>query len=218
LPVERIIHVVEDDDHVRDAVALLLEASGYSVLTYASGVVFLESAKSAVPGCILLDIHMPEMNGLEVQRRLTASGVQSPVIILTGQSDISLAVEAMRGGAFEFLEKPYQNEALLEAVREAFATLEATNDDRATTADAKVRVTQLTGPETQVMRGLLAGLPNKLIAYELNINVRTAETYRAKVMQKLNARGLSAAVRVALAAGMEPLIPQTRGASDSLLG
>jgi two-component system response regulator FixJ len=217
LPVKRIIHVVEDDDHVRDAVSLLLEASGYNVLTYPSGVAFLKSVGSAIPGCILLDIHMPEMNGLEVQRQLRASGVLSPVIILTGQSDISLAVEAMKGGAFEFLEKPYPNEALLEAVREAFAKLEATNDDRATTADAKVRVTRLTGPETQVMRGLLAGLPNKLIAYELDINVRTAESYRAKVMEKLNARGLSAAVRVALAAGMEPLIPQTRAAPDGLL-
>jgi two-component system response regulator FixJ len=207
LPTKRLIHVVDDDDDVRDAVALLLEASGYEVLTYPSGVVFLETLGAAVPGCILLDIHMPEMNGLEVQRRLAASGVQWPVIVLTGQSDISLAVQAMQSGAFEFLEKPYPNNALLEAVRDAFARLEATSEDRAMTADAKVRITRLTDCEIQVMRALLAGLPNKLIAFELDISVRKVEIYRANVMEKLDARSLSTAVRLALAAGVEPLIP-----------
>jgi two-component system response regulator FixJ len=208
LPNRRIIHVVDDDDDVRDSVALLLEASGYEVLTYPSGLDFLETQGAAIPGCILLDIHMPGMDGLEVQRQLTANGVPSPVIVLTGQSDISLAVQAMKNGAFEFLEKPYLNDVLLAAVRDAFGRLEATCEDRAMNADAKLRVAKLTGRETQVMRALLAGLPNKLIAYELDISVRTVEIYRANVMEKLDARSLSTAVRIALAAGVEALIPR----------
>ncbi len=207
MPYRRIVHVVDDDDDVRDSAAMLLEASGYEVRTYPSGVAFLDAPGAAVPGCILLDIHMPEMSGLEAQRRLTASSVQWPVIVLTGQSDISLAVQAMQNGAFEFLEKPYPNDTLLEAVRDAFARLEATSEDRAMTADAKVRVARLTDQEVQVMRVLLAGLPNKLIAFELNISVRTVEIHRANVMEKLDARSLTTAVRIALAAGVEPLIP-----------
>ena len=207
MPNKRIVHVVDDDDDVRNSVALLLEASGYEVAAYPSGVDFLDTLGAAIPGCILLDIHMPEMNGLEVQRQLTERGVQWPVIVLTGQSDISLAVQAMNHGAFEFLEKPYLNDALLEAVGDAFARLEATGEDRALTADAKVRTAKMTDRETQVMRGLLAGLPNKLIAYELDISVRTVEIHRANVMDKLDARSLSTAVRIALATGMAPLIP-----------
>jgi two-component system response regulator FixJ len=129
------------------------------------------------------------------------------VIVLTGQGDISIAVQAMKNGAFEFLEKPYLNEVLLEAARDAFARLEATTEDRAITAQAKAGIAKLTGREMQVMQGLLAGLPNKLIAYELDISVRTVEIYRANVMEKLGARSLSTAVRIALAAGIEPLIP-----------
>jgi two-component system response regulator FixJ len=201
------LHVVDDDDDVRESAALLLEASGYSVLTFASGVAFLETFDPLIPACILLDIHMPGMDGLEVQRQLAARGVAYPVIVLTGQGDISIAVQAMKNGAFEFLEKPYLNDVLLAAVRDAFARLEHTQEDRAIIAESKLQVAKLTGREAQVMQGLLAGLPNKLIAYELDISVRTVEIYRANVMEKLDARSLSTAVRIALAAGVEPLIP-----------
>jgi two-component system response regulator FixJ len=187
--------------------ALLLEVSGYEVLTYPSGVDFLETFDASAPACILLDIHMPGTDGLEAQRQLAARGVQAPVIVLTGQSDISLAVQAMKSGAFEFLEKPFLNDVLLAAVHDAFARLEETHEDRAITAESKLRVARLTERETRVMRGLLAGLPNKLIAYELDIGVRTVEIDRANVMEKLDARSLSTAVRMALAAGVEPLIP-----------
>jgi two-component system response regulator FixJ len=201
------LHIVDDDDDVRESAALLLEASGYSVVTFASGVAFLEAFDPLIPACILLDIHMPGMDGLEVQRQLAARGVAYPVIVLTGQGDISIAVQAMKNGAFEFLEKPYLNDVLLGAVRDAFARLEDTQEDRAMTAESKLQVAKLTGREAQVMQGLLAGLPNKLIAYELDISVRTVEIYRANVMEKLDARSLSTAVRIALAAGVEPLIP-----------
>jgi two-component system response regulator FixJ len=207
MPSRRTLHIVDDDDDVRESAALLLDAAGYSVFTYPSGVDFLERFDASIPACILLDIHMPGMDGLEVQRQLAAREVGNPVIVLTGQGDISIAVQAMKNGAFEFLEKPYLNDVLLAAVRDAFARLEETTEDRAITADSRTRIAKLTGRETQVMQGLLAGLPNKLIAYELDISVRTVEIYRANVMEKLDARSLSTAVRMALAAGVEPLIP-----------
>jgi two-component system response regulator FixJ len=201
------LHIVDDDDDVRESAALLLDASGYSVTTYSSGFEFLERLDPTIPACVLLDIHMPQMDGLEVQRRLAERGVAFPVIVLTGRGDISIAVQAMKRGAFEFLEKPYLNEILLEAATDAFAKLEAVTEDRAVTAEAKAGVARLTAREKEVLQGLLAGLPNKLIAYELEISVRTVEIYRANVMDKLNAKSLSTAVRIALAAGVEQLIP-----------
>jgi two-component system response regulator FixJ len=200
------VHIVDDDDDVRESAELLLESAGYSVVPHASGVAFLEALDPTIPACILLDIHMPQMDGIEVQRRLLDRGVTFPVIVLTGQGDISIAVQAMKNGAFEFLEKPYLNEVLLEAVSDAVKKLEVTNEDRAMTALAREQVAKLTNREMQVMKALLTGLPNKLIAYELEISVRTVEIYRANVMDKLNARSLSTAVRVALAAGVEPLV------------
>jgi two-component system response regulator FixJ len=207
MPSRRTLHIVDDDDDVRESAALLLDAAGYSVTAYASGVEFLAKVDPAVPACVLLDIHMPQMDGLEVQRRLVERGITFPVIVLTGQGDISIAVQAMKHGAFEFLEKPYLNDVLLQAAADAFAKLEAVTEDRAVTAQAKAGVAKLTARETEVLQGLLAGLPNKLIAFELGISVRTVEIYRANVMDKLNARSLSTAVRVALAAGVEPLVP-----------
>ncbi|HEX3365518.1 response regulator transcription factor [Phenylobacterium sp.] len=207
MPSRRTLHIVDDDDDVRESAALLLDASGYSVTTYSSGFEFLERLDPTIPACVLLDIHMPQMDGLEVQRRLAERGVAFPVIVLTGRGDISIAVQAMKRGAFEFLEKPYLNEILLEAATDAFAKLEAVTEDRAVTAEAKAGVARLTAREKEVLQGLLAGLPNKLIAYELEISVRTVEIYRANVMDKLNAKSLSTAVRIALAAGVEQLIP-----------
>jgi two-component system response regulator FixJ len=209
MPSRRTLHIVDDDDDVRESAALLLESAGYAVSTYPSGIDFLEKLDPSVPACILLDIHMPQMDGIEVQRQLVERGIAFPVIVLTGRGDVSIAVQAMKYGAFEFLEKPYLNEVLLEAARDAFTKLEAAVEDRASTTQAKASIAKLTARENQVMRALLAGLPNKLIAYELDISVRTVEIYRANVMEKLDARSLSTAVRTALAAGLEPLTPDS---------
>ncbi len=206
MPSRRTMHIVDDDDDVRESAVLLLDAAGYNVAAYASGIDFLARVDPSVPACVLLDIHMPQMDGLEVQRRLAERGIAFPVIVLTGQGDISIAVKAMKHGAFEFLEKPYLNDVLLQAAADAFVKLEATTEDRAVTAQARAGVGKLTARETEVLQGLLAGLPNKLIAYELDISVRTVEIYRANVMDKLDARSLSTAVRIALAAGVEPLV------------
>jgi len=206
MPDGQTLYVVDDDEEVRESAALLLEAAGYEVATFASGIEFLDRLDPAQPACILLDIHMPGMDGLEVQRQLNDRGVTLPVIVLTGQADIAIAVQAMKNGAFEFLEKPYPNDALLASVAAGFARLGAATEDRAAADDARARIAKLTKREMEVMRGLLAGLPNKLIAYELDISGRTVEVYRGNVMTKLAAHSLSAAVRTALAAGVEPLV------------
>jgi two-component system response regulator FixJ len=201
------VHVIDDDDVVRESAELLLEAAGFAVTSYPSGVDFLARLDGAPAGCVLLDIHMPKMDGLEVQKRLADRGVAWPVIVLTGQGDISIAVQAMKNGAIEFLEKPYLNQVLLDAVAMAFDKLETTTQDRQQAARARELVAELTGRERQVMQALLTGLPNKLIAYELDISPRTVEVYRANVMDKLGARSLSAAVRIALSADLEPYVP-----------
>lgn len=205
MAVDRVVHVVDDDDAVRESAALLLEIAGYQVLTYESGVAFLEAVGSAPPGCVLLDIHMPQMTGLEVQGVLRERGIVWPVIVLTGQGDIGIAVQAMKNGAFEFLEKPYQNEILLGTIAEAFERLESVIEEGARAANAQALIATLTPRELQIMQGLLGGLPNKLIAHELDLSVRTVEVYRANVMDKLGARSLSTAVRIAMAAGVQPL-------------
>jgi two-component system response regulator FixJ len=156
---------------------------------------------------------MPGMTGLQVQVELKARKITWPVIVLTGQGDIGIAVQAMKNGAFEFLEKPYKNEVLLETLAEAFETLELTVQETSHAANARALVDGLTTREREVMRALLAGLPNKLIAYELDLSVRTVEIYRANVMTKLKARGLSTAVRIAMAAGLQPLEERRAGGS-----
>ena len=201
----RRVYIVDDDDAVRASAEMLLESVGFEVVTYCSGVEFLEVVEKERPGCVLLDIHMPHLSGLEVQRDMKDRGLNFPVIVLTGQGDVSVAVEAMKRGAIEFIEKPYAPDALLEVIDAAFVSLEQTAAELARMDEARSLVDRLTGREMEVLRGLLGGLPNKLIAYELGISIRTVEIYRANVMEKLQARSLSNAVRIALAAGIEPL-------------
>jgi two-component system response regulator FixJ len=205
---KRLVHLVDDDAAIRESAAFLLETAGYEVRTHVSGVAFLEDLATLDPAqacCVLLDIHMPGFSGLEVQLKLNELGFACPVIILTGQADIGTAIQAMKNGAFEFLEKPYENAGLLEAIKEAFNKSEQSVEESAKAAHARALIGRLSTRERQVMQGLLAALPNKLIAYEYHLSVRTVEIYRAKVMEKLQARGLSSAVRVAIAAGLEPL-------------
>lgn len=200
-----VVYVVDDDDAVRDSAALLLEAAGYGVRTYASGIAFLLDAEGVLPGCVLLDIHMPQVGGLEVQDTLRARGLAFPVIVLTGQGDVGTAVRAMKNGACEFLEKPYDADRLLEAVEDAFHRMAAEAEETARVHDARAAIERLSGRESEVLQGLLAGLPNKLIAYQLGISIRTVEIYRANVMEKMGAKSLSVVVRMALDAGIEPL-------------
>lgn len=198
---ERIVHLVDDDQSVRQSTSFVLRHAGYKVQTYVSGVEFLANGE-IVPGCILLDVRMPGMDGLEVQQALLDRGVTHPVIVLTGHGDISVAVRAMRAGAVNFLEKPYERAVLLSAVSEAFARLDRQGERRLLAEEAAVLLAALTAREREVLEGLVAGLPNKTIAYDLGISPRTVEIHRANLMEKLGANSLSDALRIAFAAGL----------------
>ena len=196
----RVVYLVDDDDAIRRSVGFALKTSGFEVRTYESGSELLKSAPDLKPGCILLDIRMPGMDGLETQAALSAKGVTLPVIIMTGHGDVTLAVRAMKAGAVDFIEKPFQKAVLLGAIEQAFARLnhEVANRDQA--KEAAVKLQALTPREREVLDGLAKGLPNKSIGYDLNISPRTVEIHRANLMTKLGVRSLSEALRIAFAA------------------
>ena len=200
MPAEKLVHIVDDDDSVRRSAAFMLKHAGYRVESHVSGVEFLKSAKSTERGCVLLDVRMPEMDGLEVQQEMGARGIDMPVVILTGHGDIALAVKALRAGAVNFIEKPYEKEALLRAIEEAYMRLDRAHDREMKAGEAKIRLASLTGRERDVLNGLVAGYPNKTIAYDLGISPRTVEIYRANMMEKLRVQSLSEALRIAFIA------------------
>jgi two-component system response regulator FixJ len=198
---EPIVHLIDDDEAIRTAVSFVLEMNDLPARTYASAVEFLEVAEDLAQGCIVTDVRMPEMSGLELVRRLKERGVTLPVVVITGHGDVPLAVEAMRAGVIDFIEKPFDDEVLLGAIRMAL--------DAKAESDAHTRERQrfeqmlatLSGREKEVLRGVVAGKMNKVIAHELGISQRTVEVYRANVMNKTHANGLSELVRIALLAG-----------------
>jgi two-component system response regulator FixJ len=196
----KLVHVVDDDDSIRRSVGFMLKTSGYLVKTYISGTELLGEAKRLEPGCILLDIRMPNMDGLEVQQQLKALGVSLPVIIMTGHGDIPLSVRAMKAGAIDFIEKPFEKAALLSAIEDGFSSLTRSDSGRERSKNASVRLQVLTPRERDVLDGLAKGLPNKTIAYDLGISPRTVEIHRANLMSKLEVRSLSEALRLAFAA------------------
>ncbi len=200
MPSDKLVHIVDDDDAVRRSAAFMLRHAGYRVESYVSGVEFLKQAKDAERGCVLLDVRMPEMDGLEVQQEMATRGIDMPVVILTGHGDVAVAVKAMRAGAVNFIEKPYEKETLLKAIEEAYQRLDRKHDKEMKASEAKVRLASLTGRERDVLNGLVAGFPNKTIAYDLGISPRTVEIYRANMMEKLRARSLSEALRIAFIA------------------
>jgi two-component system, LuxR family, response regulator FixJ len=197
---EKLVHVIDDDDAVRRSVVFLLKHAGYQVKSYVSGIAFLKEAKTIKRGCVLLDVRMPDMDGLEVQQEMTAQGIDMPIVILTGHGDVDLAVKAMRAGAVNFIEKPYEKETLLYAVDEALARLERGHDKEMKAIEAQICLASLTGRERDVLNGLVQGFPNKTIAYDLGISPRTVEIYRANMMEKLRVRSLSEALRIAFIA------------------
>lgn len=196
----RLVHLVDDDEAIRRSVGFMLKTSGFHVRTYVSGVELLKSASNLEPGCILLDIRMPGMDGLEVQAALHEKGVFLPVIIMTGHGDVTLAVQAMKTGAVDFIEKPFEKALLLSAIEHGVERLKrsAASVDRAD--EAAVRLQVLTPREREVLDGLAKGLPNKTIAYDLQISPRTVEIHRANLMSKLAVKSLSEALRIAFTA------------------
>ena len=195
-----LVHLVDDDAAIRRSVGFMLKTSGHRVETYESGSDLLKAGNYLDDGCILLDIRMPGMDGLEVQQALQDKGVRLPVIIMTGHGDVSLAVRAMKAGAVDFIEKPFEKQALLASLEEGFARLSRKEATANRQKDAELRLQGLTARERDVLDGLAQGLPNKTIAYDLGISPRTVEIHRANLMTKLGVRSLSEALRVAFAA------------------
>jgi two-component system response regulator FixJ len=197
-----LVYVVDDDEAIRRSAGFMLKTSGFRVRSFESGLEFLKEVRSLEPGCILLDIRMPGMDGLDVQRALRNEGVALPVVIMTGHGDVNIAVQAMKAGAVDFIEKPFEKPTLLDALEQGQSRLrdDAVSSNRA--QEARVRLNVLTPRELDVLRGLTQGLPNKTIAYDLGISPRTVEIHRANLMEKLGARSLSDALRLAFAAGL----------------
>jgi len=198
----KLVHVVDDEDAVRRSLDFLLRNAGYQVERWEDGESFLKGADRSKPACVLLDVRMPGMDGLQVQSELSARGFNFPAIVLTGHGDIALAVRAMQGGAIDFLEKPANRERLLQAVECAFQVLSDREGLRKRERSAKAQIAQLTEREQEVLEGLACGYPNKTIAYDLGISSRTVEVYRANVMSKLSVTNFADALRIAFAAGM----------------
>lgn len=196
----RIVHIVDDDEAIRQSIGFLLRKDGYAVETYPAGTQFLKAVTRETRGCVLLDVRMPDLDGLEVQARLAQSGITLPVIMLTGHGDVTLAVRAIKAGAIEFLEKPFERTALLAAIETALAHAARTDRGHLAAIDARVRLAALTPRERDVLDGMVLGRPNKLIAFDLDIATRTVEVHRANLMDKLAARSLSDVLRIAFSA------------------
>ncbi len=197
-----LVHLVDDDEAIRRSASFLLKTSGYRVRAHEHGAALLEEVRGLEPGCILLDIRMPHMDGLEVQKALREAGCLLPVVIMTGHGDVALAVEAMKAGAVDFIEKPFEKATLLTALELAKGRLQQSATASLKRAEAGDRLKILTGRERDVLSGLVRGLPNKTIAYDLGISPRTVEIHRANLMDKLGVRSLSEALRIAFAAGL----------------
>ena len=198
------IFVVDDDESVRDSLQLLLETDGFKVRAYESAVTFLNAECSSARGCIVLDVKMPEMDGLELLDRLKARNNQLPVIMVTGHGDVPMAVRAMKIGALDFIEKPFTDDVLLECVSRAIDVCDKNQTHDESVAEINSRISRLTPREHDVLVQLVIGRPNKLIACELGISPRTVEIHRARVMEKMNTRSLSELVRMAILAGLAP--------------
>jgi two-component system, LuxR family, response regulator FixJ len=202
MPSDRVVHVIDDDEAVRKSLAFLLGTAQVTVRSYESAVTFLANIAHVEHGCIITDVRMPEIDGLELLRRVKSLGVDLPVIVITGHGDVPLAVEAMKVGALDFLEKPFDDKAVLAAVYAALDRQQRDLTQEAERSKIHGRLAHLSNRERQVLEGLVAGYPNKAIAYDLNISPRTVEIYRANVMTKMQASSLSELVRIALIAGL----------------
>ena len=195
---EPIVHVVDDDPAIRDSLAFLLDTAGLVSRTYESAAALLAKADNLAPGCIVTDVRMPDMSGLEMVRRLAEMGVRHPVIVMTGHADVPLAIEAVRAGVKDFIEKPFDDEALLASIRSALADQAGAAEHEGQVTEVRERLASLSTRERQVLDGLVAGRANKVIAYDLEISPRTVEVYRANVMTKMQARSLSELVRMSI--------------------
>lgn len=197
-----IVYVIDDDDAMRDSLNFLLDSSGYSVTLFDNAQRFMDALPGLAFGCVVSDVRMPGIDGIELLKRMKAQHSPFPILIMTGHGDVPLAVEAMKLGAVDFLEKPFEDDRLIAMIETAIRQAEPAAKSEAIAQDVAARVASLSPRERQVMEGLVAGLSNKLIARDYDISPRTIEVYRANVMTKMQAGSLSELVRLAMRAGM----------------
>ena len=197
-----VVHVIDDDEAMRDSLGFLLDIEGFTTRLYPSAEAFLEGIAELQGGCILTDVRMPGMSGLDLVRKVRELGVTAPVVVMTGHGDVPLAVEAMKAGARDFIEKPFSDEVLLRALRAACESRGEEEFADAARLDAESKLSALSPRERDVLLGVVAGKANKVIAFELDISPRTVEVYRANLMTKTGARNMSDLMRLALAAGL----------------
>jgi two-component system, LuxR family, response regulator FixJ len=198
---EEFVHIIDDDAAVRDSLAFLLQSVKMPVQTYESATAFLKVLPSLQTGCVVSDIRMPGLTGIDLLRQISGMTIRLPVIIITGHGDVPLAVEAMKLGASEFFEKPFHDDQMIAAVRKALDGAKAVSDIDSQKNDLQQRFALLSGRESDVLHGLVAGKSNKIIAFDLQISPRTVEIYRANVMTKMCAGSLSELVRMAIVSG-----------------
>lgn len=198
---EALVHLIDDDEAVRRALAFLLSTAGVSARLYESAQAFLDKLEGLPEGCIVSDVRMPGIDGLQLQRILRQKGITWPVIIMTGHADVPLAVDAMKSGAVDFIEKPFADDVLLSAIRAALDRFKREVAHHEGGLEVQARIETLTLREKQVLDGLLLGQPNKVIAHNLGLSARTVEVHRANVMTKMGATSLSKLVQMAIQAG-----------------
>lgn len=195
------VYVIDDDEAMRDSLNFLLDSSGFDVTLFENAQSFLDRLPTLGFGCVVSDVRMPGIDGIELLKRMKTTGSGFPILVMTGHGDVPLAVEAMKLGAVDFLEKPFEDERLVAMIETAIKQAEPAAKNESVTQDILARVASLSPRERQVMDGLMAGLSNKLIAREYDISPRTIEVYRANVMTKMGANSLSELVRLAMRAG-----------------
>ena len=197
---ESVVHVVDDDEAVRKSLAFLLECQDLTVRTYESAVHFLAALPTIEHGCVITDVRMPEMSGVELIQKLRSIGFPDPVIVITGHADVPMAIQALHAGVSDFIEKPFTGEAILGAVQAALAKQQNRSEISSERDEIVKRLATLSGREREVMEGLVDGKVNKVIGHELDISARTVEVYRANVMTKMSAGTLSELVRMVMIA------------------
>jgi two-component system response regulator FixJ len=197
-----LVYVIDDDEAMRDSLQFLLGSSGFDVTLFETAQNFLDALPELAFGCVVCDVHMPGIDGIELLKRMKASRSSFPILIMTGHGDVPMAVEAMKLGALDFLEKPFEDDRLTTMIESAILQAEPAAKSEAVTQDVVARIATLSPRERQVMDGLMAGLSNKLIAREYDISPRTIEVYRANVMTKMGANSLSELVRLTMRAGV----------------
>ncbi|CAH0339196.1 Transcriptional regulatory protein FixJ [Rhizobium sp. CECT 9324] len=198
------VHIVDDEEPVRKSLAFLLTMNGFAVRIHETAAAFAEFAPNARNAVLITDLRMPEMSGIDLVRRLAAMKLKVPSIVITGHGDIPMAVEAMKAGASDFIEKPFEDTVIIDAIKRAAIQLAGSADDGETIDEIRDRVVTLSERERQVLSAVVAGLPNKTIAYDLDISPRTVEVHRANVMTKMKAKSLPQLVRMAMSAGFGP--------------